>query len=193
MTVKIKHIVVLVIAIIFLSLLLGYFWGRSSVDVPVPSRIVEIKWMKGNVVRDTINRPVPVETIVYKRDSIPVPIPTDTAALFAVWRDYYLERKYELDFSNDSLGVFKVDASVSQNRLISATSTIQTNIRTVYEKEVIYKVPTLQPWAMIGTSVDLRTNKIQVGLDLKQKYMFGVSGIRMDDKYSYTLDFGIKF
>lgn len=193
MTVKIKHIVVLVIAIIFLSLLLGYFWGRSSVEVPVPSRIVEIKWMKGNVVRDTINRPVPVETIVYKRDSIPVPIPTDTAALFAVWRDYYLERKYELDFSNDSLGVFKVDASVSQNRLISATSTIQTNIRTVYEKEVIYKVPTLQPWAMIGTSVDLRTNKIQVGLDLKQKYMFGVSGIRMDDKYSYTLDFGIKF
>lgn len=193
MTVKTKHIVIVAIVIVVVSLLLGYFWGRSSVEIPAPSRIVEIKWTKGDVVRDTIDRPVPVETIVYKRDSIPVPIPTDTAALFAVWRDYYLERKYELDFSNDSVGVFKVDASVSQNKLISATSTIQPNIRTVYEKEVIYKVPTLQPWAMIGTSVDLRTNKIQVGLDLKQKYMFGLSGIRMDDKYSYTLDFGIKF
>ena len=193
MTVKTKHIVIVAIVIVVVSLLLGYFWGRSSVEIPAPSCIVEIKWTKGDVVRDTIDRPVPIETIVYKRDSIPVPIPTDTVALFAVWRDYYLERKYELDFSNDSVGVFKVDASVSQNKLISATSTIQPNIRTVYEKEVIYKVSKLQPWAMIGTSVDLKTNKVQFGVDLKQKYMFGVSGIRMDDKYSYTLDFGIKF
>lgn len=174
-----------------ISLFLGYLWGRSSVELPAPKRIVEVKWEKGEVVRDTFEKPVPYEVKV--PDSIPIFIPTDTAALFAIWQDYYLERKYALDFSNDSLGTFKVDAKVSQNKLISATSFIQPNIRTVYEKEVIYKVPTIQPWAMIGTSIDFRTNKLQFGLDLKNKYVIGVSGLRIEDKYGYTLDFGIKF
>jgi hypothetical protein len=177
-----------IIAVI-ISLFIGYLWGRSSVELPAPEHIVEVKWEKGDIVRDTIETPVPYEVKV--PDSIP--IPTDTAALFAIWQDYYLERKYPLDFSNDSLGIFKVDAKVSQNKLISATSFIRPNIRTVYEKEVIYKVPTLQPWAMIGTSIDFRTNKIQFGLDIKNKYIIGASGLRVDDKYSYTFDFGINF
>ena len=46
---------------------------------------------------------------------------------------------------------------------------------------------------MIGSSVDLKTNKIQFGVDLKQKFMIGASGIRLDDRYGYTLDFGVKF
>lgn len=174
-----------------IALFLGYLWGRSSVELPAPKRIVEVKWEKGEIVRDTIDRPVPYEVeIPVDR---PVFIPTDTAALFAIWQDYYLERKYALDFSNDSLGVFKVDAKVSQNKLIAATSFIQPNIRTVYEREVIYKVPTLQPWALIGTSADFRTNKIQFGLDIKNKFIIGASGIRLDDKYGYTFDFGVKF
>lgn len=185
-TISVGAVIAVVIAIF-----VGYLWGRSSVELPEPRRIVEVKWVKGDVVRDTIDRPVPYEVIV--PDSIPVFIPTDTAALFAIWQDYYKERKYNLDFSNDSLGTFRVDATVNQNKLISATSFIQPNIRTVTEREVIYKVPTLQPWAMIGTSVDFRTNKIQFGLDIKNKFIVGASGMRIDDRYGYTLDFGIKF
>lgn len=183
-------IAVLILAIcLSVGFFIGYLvFGKTE---PVVNRIVEIKWQKGETVRDTVDCPVPVETII--RDSIPVPVPTDTAALFAVWKDYYLERKYALDFSNDSIGTFRVDATVNQNKLISATSLIQPNIRTVYEKEVIYKKDKWVPWAMIGTSVDLKTNKVQFGVDLNQKYVIGVSGIRMDDRYGYTLDFGIKF
>lgn len=183
-------IAVLILAIcLSVGFFIGYLvFGKTE---PVVNRIVEIKWQKGETVRDTVDCPVPVETII--RDSIPVPVPTDTAALFAVWKDYYLERKYALDFSNDSIGTFRVDATVNQNKLISATSLIQPNIRTVYEKEVIYKKEKWVPWAMIGTSVDLKTNKVQFGVDLNQKYVIGVSGIRMDDRYGYTLDFGIKF
>lgn len=183
-------IAVLILAIcLSVGFFIGYLvFGKTE---PVVNRIVEIKWQKGETVRDTVDCPVPVETII--RDSIPVPVPTDTAALFAVWKDYYLERKYALDFSNDSIGTFRVDATVNQNKLISATCLIQPNIRTVYEKEVIYKKEKWVPWAMIGTSVDLRTNKVQFGVDLNQKYVIGVSGIRMDDRYGYTLDFGIKF
>lgn len=183
-------IAVLILAIcLSVGFFIGYLvFGKTE---PVVNRIVEIKWQKGETVRDTVDCPVPVETII--RDSIPVPVPTDTAALFAVWKDHYLERKYALDFSNDSIGTFRVDATVNQNKLISATSLIQPNIRTVYEKEVIYKKEKWVPWAMIGTSVDLKTNKVQFGVDLNQKYVIGVSGIRMDDRYGYTLDFGIKF
>lgn len=192
MTTHSKNILIAVLILAF-CLSVGFFIGYLvfGKTEPVVNRIVEIKWQKGEIVRDTVDCPVPVETII--RDSIPVPVPTDTAALFAVWKDYYLERKYALDFSNDSIGTFRVDATVNQNKLISATSLIQPNIRTVYEKEVIYKKEKWVPWAMIGTSVDLKTNKVQFGVDLNQKYVIGVSGIRMDDRYGYTLDFGIKF
>ena len=98
-----------------------------------------------------------------------------------------------MDFSDDSLGVFKVQASVQENKLISATSTIKPNIRTVTERETIYKVPIIQFYTLIGTSLDLSTNQIQAGVDLKQKYMIGASGIRMNDKWGYTINFGIKF
>lgn len=192
MTTHSKNILIAVL-ILAICLSVGFFIGYLvfGKTEPVVNRIVEIKWQKGETVRDTVDCPVPVETII--RDSIPVPVPTDTTALFAVWKDYYLERKYALDFSNDSIGTFRVDATVNQNKLISATSLIQPNIRTVYEKEVIYKKEKWIPWAMIGTSVDLKTNKVQFGVDLNQKYVIGVSGIRMDDRYGYTLDFGIKF
>lgn len=192
MTTHSKNILIAVLILAF-CLSVGFFIGYLvfGKTEPVVNRIVEIKWQKGEIVRDTVDCPVPAETII--RDSIPVPVPTDTTALFAVWKDYYLERKYALDFSNDSIGTFRVDATVNQNKLISATSLIQPNIRTVYEKEVIYKKEKWVPWAMIGTSVDLKTNKVQFGVDLNQKYVIGVSGIRMDDRYGYTLDFGIKF
>lgn len=157
-----------------------------------PRRIVEIKWQKGEVIRDTIILPTPVKTIV-KDSLIIISTPIDTAALFNVWKDYYTERQYNLDFSNDSVGIVKINALVNENKLISATSLIQPNIRTVHEKELIYKKKKWVPWAMIGTSVDLKTNKVQFGVDLNRKYVIGFSGVRMDNRCSYTLDFGIKF
>ena len=54
-------------------------------------------------------------------------------------------------------------------------------------------MPTIQFYGLIGTSLDLKTNQIQLGVDLKQRYLIGVSGIRMDDEFGYTLNIGIKF
>lgn len=179
------------IVIVAIAIFVGYLLGRSSVEIPEPETIVEIKWGKGEAIRDTIKVPEPYEVIVKVPDSITVP--TDTAALFAVWQYYYSTRKYNLDFSNDKLGVFKVDAVVNQNKLISANSFIEPNIRTVYETKTIYKVPTIQFYGIIGSSVDLKTNKIQFGIDLRQKYMIGVSGIRVGNENGYTIDAGIKF
>lgn len=179
------------IIVVLIAMFAGYLLGRSSIKIPEPNTEIVVKWEKGEIIRDTIKIPVPYEVKVL--DSIPVFIPADTAALFAIWQDYYLKRKYNLDFSNDTIGTFKIDAIVEQNKLVSATSFIRTNIRTVHETKTIYKVPIVQFYGLIGSSVNLKTNKIQFGADLKQKFMIGVSGIRIEDKYGYTLDFGINF
>lgn len=179
---------------IVIALLIGYFWGKSSVKPAEPIKVVEVKYIKGDTIHDTISNPIPYEVKVPV--DVPVFVYTDTAALFAVWQDYYLERKYDLDFSNDSLGTFKVDAVVNQNKIVNATSTIQPNIKIITEKEVVYqepKVPLLRPFILLGSSLDAKVIKVQGGMDIKNKYMFGVSGMRVDDSYNYTIDLGIKF
>lgn len=184
---------VLQIIIISIAILVGYFLGKSSVEIPKPKTKIVVKWEKGETIHDTIPKEKLVPYEVKISDTIPVPVYTDTAKLFSVWQDYYSTRKYDLDFSNDSIGTFKVDLSVNQNKLAKATSTIVPNIRTVYTKQIVYKVPTMQIYGILGTSTDLGTNKIQFGVDLRQKFLIGASGIRMGDKFSYTIDAGIKF
>ena len=178
---------------IVIALLIGYFWGRSSVKPAEPIKVVEVKYIKGDTIHDTICNPIPYEVKVPV--DVPVFVYTDTAALFAVWQDYYLERKYNLDFSNDTLGVFKVDAVVNQNKLISSTSTIQPIIKTITEKEIVKEnsAKVFIPWILVGTSADFKANKLQVGMDKKSKYMIGVSGIRLENSYNYIIDLGIKF
>ena len=175
------------------SCVIGYFLGRSSVVLPETKVERIITWSKGETITKYVDKPVPyvVRDTAYKY--IPVPEHTDTAALFPIWRDYYLERDYCLDFSDDSIGLFKVDLSVSENKIAKSRSTITPYIRTIREKETIYKVPKIQFYGIVGTSLDLKTNQIQLGVDLKQRYLIGVSGIRMDDEFGYTLNIGIKF
>lgn len=180
------------IIVVLITAVIGYLIGRASVDIPGEKIITKIEYIKGEEIRDTIFIPKPYE-VTSPSDTIKIPIPTDTTALYAIWKDYYTTRKYELDFSNDTLGIYKVNTTVSQNKLMMTNSYIKPNVKVIKEIKTIYKVPTLQFFGMLGTSIDLQTNKMQLGIDLKQKYLIGVSGIRYKDKYSYTIDFGIKF
>lgn len=188
-TISVGSIITLVI-----GLVIGFFLGKAEAE-PTPAKTQRIiTWSKG---QETIKEvPVPEPYDVHDTAYIvkEVPIPTDTAALFKVWRDYYLTRDYDLDFSDDSLGVFKVKLAVHQNKVASSpVVTIQPNIRTVTEENIVYKVPFIQGYAIIGTSVDFSVNQIQLGIDLKQKFLIGVSGIRIKDNYGYTINAGIKF
>ena len=188
-TISVGSIVTLVI-----GLVIGFFLGKAEVE-PTPSKTQKIiTWVKG---KETIKEvPVPEPYAVHDTTYIvkEVPIPTDTAALFKVWRDYYFTRDYDLDFSDDSLGVFKVKFAIHQNKVASSpVATIQPNIKTVTEENTVYKVSFIQGYAMIGTSVDFSVNQIQLGIDLKQKFLISVSGIRIKDKYGYTINAGIKF
>lgn len=178
--------------IIAVSVFLGYLWGRSNTPPPEIKKVTEIKWEKGDLVRDTIYIPRPYAEQL-PPDTVFIPSATDTVELFRIWNDYYTERKYNLDFSSDTLGIFKVDLTVYKNRLFKATSQVQPVIRTVYEKETKYVVSPLSYYTMFGTSVDLKTNRINLGVILNDRWMIGIGGMRINDHYGYTLDFGIKF
>jgi hypothetical protein len=193
-----KNIVIrrstVILAILMFAL--GFIVSRLTIGEQEVKTKTVIKYEKQpSAVHDTIYEPKPYAEYIDSGSihyiSLPgKPIEPDTAAILA---DYLVRRKYNLDFSNDTLGVFKVDAEVTQNHLVNAVSTIQPIIRTVETERTIYKQKKLQFWGMFGTSPKLDFNKVQIGLDLKEHYMIGVSGYRIDNKYDYTIDFGYKF
>lgn len=195
------------IILVAVALIIGFLIGRAFVNErPIETKKI-IKYVKSqNVIKDTVTYPEPYEVVKWrdrksKRDTIFLPykvISKDGKEVAVVdtsnsIKDYFLTRKYNLDFSNDTIGIFRVNAEVNQNRLILANSYINPMIKTVTETKTIHKVPLLQFYTMIGSSVDLKTNQLQFGIDLKQKFLIGVSGIRMNDKYGYTINAGIKF
>lgn len=185
---KTKTTIILSIVVLFLVFMLG---RCSNVNKNIAKTEETIKYVPSPYpVHDTIYQPKPYEVIRHKRDTVYLTQDVDTTKIL---EDYFLTRRYELDFSSDSLGVFKVNTEVSENSIISATSYIQPKCKTIIQENTIYKTTPVQFYAMIGSSIDLKTSKISLGVDLNQKYLLGVSGIRFGDNACYTIDFGIKW
>lgn len=186
---KTKYIIILSIAM----LSLGFLLGRLSVTDKIT---VETKEVVKNVpspyiVRDTIYSPLPALTF-YKVDTCYITQKVDTAEILS---DYLLNRQYKLDFSNDSIGKFIVDAEVNQNKLVSANSFIHPITKFIYKENIITQqtVRAFQPWMTIGTNLNLGCQQVTLGFDLKQKYILGISGLRFNSKYNYTVNIGIKW
>ena len=189
---KIENIVTLIVVI---AICVGMFlWGRSTVHIPEPGQVSsDTVYVDLPAVHDTLKLPGEIKYLPADTVKIPIPQPTDTAALFAVWLDYYATREYDLDFSSDTLGVFKVGAKVTENKLVEATSTVQPRMKVVTTTEVIYKERFLQPWVMLGTSFDFKFQELQAGVDLNNRWMLGVSGVRYKDALGGAINIGIKF
>lgn len=192
-TISVASIVIAAVAF-FLGYLVGRAWEKG--EVAETKTTVEIKPSKYEV-HDTIRYPEPYavyydrEVVVHDTIQSFIPQVVDTAAIMA---DYFLTRKYNFDFSNDSIGVFQFDATVNQNKLVSMVSNIHPYEKIVTNTETFYKDKPLQFYIMAGTNVhNFNTQKMQFGIDLHQKFLIGVSGIRLQDKYNYTIDLGIKF
>lgn len=189
--------ITLVAAIIIVAAMcLGmFFLGRSSVRLPEPGTVQrDTTYLPAPyAVHDTVKVPGPVREIPADTVYYPVPEPVDTAALYAVWLDYYTTRDYNLDFSSDTLGVFKVTAKVNQNKITEAISTIQPMTKVITNTETVYKVKFLQPWVMVGTSIDFNFQQIEAGVDINNRWMVGASGIRYGDNKGFTINAGVKF
>lgn len=185
---KIKTAIILGIV----ALILGFLLGRcSNINENIAKTEEVVKYVPSPYpVHDTIYKPKPYEVIKHERDTVYLAQKIDTAKIL---EDYFLTRRYELDFSNDTIGTFKVNTEVSRNELISASSFIQPKYKTITKENTVYKVTPLQFYAFVGTSLDFKTNKVSFGVDLNQKYLLGVSGIRLNENFAYTIDFGIKW
>lgn len=179
------------------SVCLGmFFLGRRSVHVPEPGEVqhdttyVPVPYP----VHDTLKVPVPAKETPPDTVYVPVPEPTDTAALFAVWLDYYTTRDYDLDFSNDTLGVFKVAAKVNQNKITQAVSTVQPNVKVVTTTQTVKDVKFLQPWIMVSSGINNDFQQIHLGVDVNNKWMLGVSGFYYGEQnLGATVNIGYKF
>lgn len=186
-----------IIIISIVAAVLGFALGRLRVT---DNKVVETKEVTKYVpssypVTDTIFHPQPYN--VY--------IPADTVYRYltkfekvdtaTILKDYYLTRQYHLDFSNDTLGEFKVNAEVGQNKLLSASSYIRPLVKNIYYETTVtkYKTKTFQPFILVGTSPKFDFQKATIGFDLSQRYILGISGVRWDNRYNYSIDFGIKF
>lgn len=185
-----------------ISFIVGFFLGKTFIKDKVSVKQIT-KYIKSPYkVTDSISYPVPYKVFIDKNNSKKI-IPSKIISVnkekkevedsSAILKDYFLSKRYNLDFSNDTLGVFKIDAVVNQNRLVNAVSTIQPIIRTIETKETIYKVPIMQFYGIVGSSLDMKTTQIQLGIDLRQKIIIGISGIQHNNSYGYTINAGIKF
>lgn len=190
---KNKHwLIILVIATIS-SFLLGRRLSINEKESVKEKKV--IKYIPSSPVRDTIYKPTPY--------LVEIPSGTDTVEVVKfqkidttkVLKDYFLKRFYNLDFSNDTIGTFKVNAVIERNSLVSADSYIRPLVKTVLKENTItkYSVKPFQIFGVLGVSPKLDLQKVTFGIDLNQKYLLGVSGLRWHDNYNYTIDLGIKF
>ena len=185
-----------VVLISLISAVIGFVLGRLG---KTDKKVIETK--------ETIKYapiPFPVTDTIYQPQPYNVYIPADTVTKYVtklqnvdtaqILQDYCLVRQYKLDFSNDTLGEFRVDAEVGQNKLLKASSYVRPLTKTIYKETTVTecKKKAFQPFILVGTSPRFDLQKVTIGVDLSQRYLIGVSGIRWDNKYNYSIDFGIK-
>ena len=179
-----------VLILFVLAFFIGYFWGKSKSEV-VEKEVEVVKYIPSDPIHDTIDNPVPYSVIVH--DTVDNPIPTDTTELYEAWLNYNAEKSYNLDFSNDTIGEYSVDLSIQCNELKNVSSCIVPIQKVITNTKIVREIPTYQFYGMLGSDFNLKTSKIELGLDYKQKYMFSIAGIRHQQDYFYTINVGLKF
>lgn len=118
-----------------------------------------------------------------------VRIPADSAGIVA---DYFKRRIYDLDFSTDTTGVYKVQAVIVCNRLESARATIQPLQREV--ENTVVKVSKFRPLVSGGFAIG---DKVGVSLGLggiiKEKHIVSVKAMRIGNNNYYGGEYGYIF
>ena len=170
---------------------MGFLIGRYCFQKePEVKTVTEIKYLPGDTVLKKVEKPVPYAV----HDTVVEPV--DTAALYEAWEDYHRTRQYALDFSNDTLGTFKVDAIVHKNELTDVQTTIVPIIKTVEttKTEIVDNKKFIQGFVSIGTSVhNFNTQQVTAGVEFVERFDVSATAIRYNSDFTYTINFGIKF
>ena len=191
---KKSHFVILVIIACAGLFVGGMFTGKAVFRPNVIKEVTTVQYRPGQVIRDTIRVP---EIRWEKQDTAFIAkwdtIKADTTALFAVWTDWNAQRGYHFDFSTDTTGTFMFDVLLMHNKIQEFRTEIQPLIRNETMVRTVEHKRRVQPWAMVGSSVNLNSIKASAGVDFNQKWVFGVSAMKVQDQSGFTINFGIKF
>lgn len=182
------------LAVLALGIALGWWLGNQTTEEVVRE---EVRYVTREPIRiETDLFPkwsaerIVLPTLQY-RDTIreEVRIPADTAGIVA---DYIKRREYELDFSTDSTGIYKVQAVVYCNRLASASATIAPLQREIVT--TINSVRKFRPYIGGGVALGAKAGaSLEVGALLKDHHLPRVGFQRIGKDNYLTIGYGYTF
>lgn len=122
-------------------------------------------------------------------DTTFVQVPVDTTAII---NDYFKRRQYDLDFSTDTTGVYKVQAIICCNRLERASATIQPLQREV--ENTVVKVAKFRPFVSGGVAIGDKVGAtLGLGGIIKDKHIVSVKAMRLGNSNYYGAEYGYIF
>lgn len=184
----------LLLATLLLCFGLGWWLGSRQVEEIVRE---EVRYVERPATTIEYKKPEPIKVgridlpRLQYHDTITITerIPADTASIIA---DYFKQRDYELDFSTDTTGTFKVRAVVSHNRLASASATIASLQREVLT--TTREVRAFRPYIGGGVALGAKAGaSLEVGALLKEHHLPRVGYQRLGNDNYLTIGYGYTF
>lgn len=188
------------IFLLLFTLLLGFgvgWWlgsGEDTTDI-VREKVRYVERPATKIDTDLFPEPTKVVNIELPRlqytDTVRIveQIPADTAGIVA---DYFKRRQYELNFSTDTTGLYKVQAVIVCNRLESASATIQPLQREV--ENTVVKVRKFSPFVSGGVAIGDKVGaSLGLGGIIKEKHIVSVKAMRLGNNNYYGGEYGYIF
>ena len=179
------------LCILLLCFALGWWLGSRQVEEIVREEVRYVE-RPATTIEYKMPEPIKVGRIDLPRlqytDTITITerIPADTAEIIA---DYIKQRDYDLDFSTDTTGTFKVRAVVSHNRLASASATIAPLQREVLT--TVREVRAFRPFVSGGVAIGDKVGaSLGLGAIIKDKHIVSVKAMRIGNNNYYGGEYG---
>lgn len=178
------------------ALVIGIFCGwliGGRQEVQIKESIKYVYRSATKIDTDLFPEPIKVERIdlpkLQYHDTTFVQVPADTTAII---NDYFKRRIYDLDFSTDTTGVYKLQAVICCNRLESASATI-----TPLQREIVTTIKEVRKFRpYIGGGVALGSKagaSLEVGALLKDHHLPRVGFQRLGKDNYLTIGYGYTF
>lgn len=169
---------------IFCGWLIG---GRQEVQIKE-----NVRYIMQPTTKIDFGTPTPSKVELPKlqyHDTTFVQVPADTTAII---NDYFKRRIYDLDFSTDTTGVYKLQAVICCNRLESASATIVPLQREV--ENTVVKVRKFRPYIGGGVALGAKAGaSLEVGALLKDHHLPRVGFQRLGKDNYLTIGYGYTF
>lgn len=188
-----RNILITLSALVLLGAMFSLGWWLGSRKRPVEVVSEKVRYVELPPITKVVEKPIPVREEIIVRDTVrekvEVVIPADTAGIVA---DYFKRRQYALDFSSDTIGVYKVQAVIACNRLESASATIQPLQREV--ERTVVKVRKFRPFAEVGVAIGDKVGaSLGLGGIIKEKHIVSAKYMRIGNGNYYGAEYGYIF